>query len=253
MPLLELKEMKSLYDQAYFDSPNADKAGFENIQLVDDYAKAVKSRLPKFDHTLHVFKKLFPGKQKLLDVGAATGEMVMMARKAGYQAEGIEFSDFAVNQAKKKWDIVLKQTPLSKIDSKSFDIIHLNHVFEHFADPVAELKNIHRILTTAGGLYIEIPYQFHIVERLKHKFATRPVPFSLHSLHHPFFYTPTTIRRILTDNGFQILELNVFAAKRYPDLTSLQQVKRLFWWLASLVNVGNYIEIMATKRVSPHV
>jgi SAM-dependent methyltransferase len=253
MPHLDLKEMENLYDQAYFDSPNADKAGLENIQLVDDYANAVESRIPKFNNTLNDLTNRFPESRTFLDIGAATGEMVMMARQAGYQAEGVEFSDFAVNKAREKWGIILKQTPLSEMESESFDIVHLNHVFEHFTDPVAELKNIHRILTAGGGLYIEIPYQFHVIERLKHHFASRSVPFSLHSIHHPFFYTPKTIQRLLRDHGFHILKLNVFAADRYPALTPSQQVKRLFWRAASWVSVGNYIEIMAIKRVSPDV
>ena len=250
-PHLGPMEMETLYAQAYFDSPHASQVGFEDVEPVEDYANTIASRIPKFSQTLNVLKKKFPGKQKFLDVGASTGDMVAIARQAGYQAEGVETSEFAVKRAREKWGIQLMKGSLSEIETESYDIVHLNHVFEHFTNPVAELKNMYRILRNGGGLYLEIPYQFHVIERLHHRFAPRRVPFSLHSVHHPFFYTPNTIRRILRDHGFQVHELNVFSADRYPDSTSTEQIKRLLWKMISLIGIGNYIELIAIKRTSP--
>lgn len=247
LPKLDGQEQKQLYSREYFNSDNVNTPVFKDLSLNEDYSKVVSCRISKYHKSISIMLNLFSNRHTFLDVGAATGEMVMLARKAGFNAEGVELSDFAVHKAREKWGIVLKQIPLSEVESESFEIVHLNHVFEHFNDPIAELKNIYRILTPGGGIYIEIPYQFHIIDRIKYFLVPRSVPFSLHSIHHPFFYSPKTIHRLLRDNGFKILKMNVFGADRYPASTPIQKIKHLFWRVASWLKIGNYIEIYAVK------
>ena len=99
-PQLASEELEAVYSGAYFQC----SAPVERLSGVAaapaDYAtEVVKSRLDKFVDTLRTIKALNPSAVKLLDVGAATGDFVRAARELGFDAEGIELSEFAVGQA----------------------------------------------------------------------------------------------------------------------------------------------------------
>lgn len=248
-PQLSESDFEDLYSEAYFNSEVHGNFGKrEGIRMPDYIADVVIGRYDKFRRSLTEMKSLFPTAERFLDVGAATGDMVHLAREDGLDAEGIELSEFAAQQARDRFGLELKQIPLVEVADAQYDLVHLNHVFEHFNDPVDELNHLHRIIKPGGGLYIEIPYQFHIIERLKYRLRPKQVPYSLHSIHHPYFYTPHTIKKILKDNGFRILQFRVFSLDRYTTATFTQKVKVILWWAMSKLQVGNYMELIAIKK-----
>lgn len=246
-PQLTSNELTDLYGDSYFNDNKLTNLKFDNLATSTHYESDVKSRFSKFNLTLENFKRFNKNFTKMLDVGAATGDMVNIARKYGFNAEGIELSPYAIAKAKEKYNIVLMQKFLSDVGDNSFELIHLNHVFEHFNSPRIELNHLNRILIVNGILYIEIPYQFHIVERLKYRFFSQPRPFTLHSIHHPYFYTVETIKSLVKSSGFEIIKLNVFSIKRYKDETKGSWFKVFFWYILSLFGIGNYIELYAKK------
>jgi SAM-dependent methyltransferase len=153
-----------------------------------------------------------------------------------------------VEQAKAAYGIHLEQAALEDIrKDDSYDIIHLNHVFEHFINPVAELGHIHRLLKRGGMLYMEIPYQFHALEKAMFMMRRSRPTFGLQSLHHPYFYTPSTIQRLLAAGGFDVLSVSVFCPARYPARTLLEHGKKVAWRLLSGMRIGNHIEILAER------
>jgi SAM-dependent methyltransferase len=247
-PQLNQDELNDLYSQGYFNSASLEKSKQE-FEFPENYMDVVIGRHEKFYQVVMELKDLFPSAKNFLDVGAATGDMVHIARKAGFNADGIELSKFAVDQAKKNFGIVLKNIEISEVLDSQYDIVHLNHVFEHFNDPVAELNHLFRIINNGGGLYLEIPYQFHFIERIKNFILPKNTVFSLHSVHHPFFYTPYTIKKILHDHGFSILRFRVFSRDRYPSKTLFQKIKLHLWRVLSWFGVGNYIELTAVKKI----
>src|SRR5262249_38994774 len=157
-----------------------------------------------FTRTLDRIRELQPGATTLLDVGAATGDLVRMARARGFDAHGVELSEYAVAMAEKLNSVRLERRALRELQGSAlYDCIHLNHVFEHLSDPRSELAHLARLLRSGGLLYIEVPYQFHAVEKLLFRARRKAGEFTLHSLHHPYFYTPKTIVRLLRAGGFE--------------------------------------------------
>ncbi|PYS66895.1 MAG: hypothetical protein DMF69_24725, partial [Acidobacteria bacterium] len=205
-------------------------------------------RYAKFANTIEVLKRLSPSAKTLLDVGAATGDLVRIARDRGLEAEGIELSAAAIKMANDLNSIKLERLALAQVEKDGFyDCIHLNHVFEHFNQPVQELRHIHRLLRTGGLLYIEIPYQFNAVEKWLYRLKPKSAEFSLHSLHHPFFYTPGSILRLLRTQGFQVMRTSVFDLKRYEANTLPEKIKKNLWWALGKLSIGTYIEVYARK------
>jgi 2-polyprenyl-3-methyl-5-hydroxy-6-metoxy-1,4-benzoquinol methylase len=252
VPQLNTEELNSLYADAYFNRSETTSLNYLGIEgAPEDYiSDVVKERYQHFIRTVERLIFLNPEGKTLLDVGAATGDFLAIAKNKGLNVHGIEFSEYARTKAKEEYGIELLNLPLSryKTDFK-FDFIHLSHVFEHFNDPVTELRHMFRLLDKKGMLYIEIPYQFYFVERLIFKMRRNTGRFTLHSLHHPFFYTPKTITQLLKSQGFQIISVSVFEPERYEARMISQKIKKIIWYLLSLFSVGNYIIIYARKRV----
>lgn len=248
VPQLSIAELQSLYAGSYFNSEQhlVDPTLKSQAPDADYLSQIVPMRLAKFSRTLSELQLLAPQARTFLDVGAATGEMVKIAREAGLEADGLEYSEFAVREARKNYGIELLNMPLSQVHhSAGYDIIHLNHVFEHFNEPRCELASLRRLINPRGLLYIEVPSQFHIAEKIRFLLKPNTRRFTLESLHHPFFYNIKSLRLMLGDYGFEIVDIRVFDESRYPASTLLKRVKRLIWRSLSILEVGNYIEIVA--------
>jgi len=100
-------------------------------------------------------EKMMPKKGKILDVGTNTGLFVKLAKDDGWEAFGLEPNKWAVEYAKKNYDIDLINKPFKKnIFSKgSFDVISMWDVIEHFTDPISEIKKVIDYLRP-GGMFV---------------------------------------------------------------------------------------------------
>lgn len=247
-PQLSINELDKLYSQQYFDQEKAiDKSLITNVAK---YKDTIIERKKKYSYTIELLMKLHPKASSLLDVGAGTADFLKIVENHNLNTYGIEYSSFAIKKALNLNKIKLHKIALQKIQSKSFDIIHLNHVFEHFNDPQKELKELIRILKNDGLIYIEIPYQFHLIEKLKHKFFKSKINFSIHSIHHPFFYNVQNIKKLMKSYKLDIIHFEIFSSKRYQNINSKIIIKVLLWKILSIFNIGNYIEIIVKKNVS---
>lgn len=248
-PQLSEGELRELYSGAYFNSALANTQSEIGRPSADYVSEVVPERFGKFERTVRSLKRLNPLAKTLLDVGAATGDFVRIARDEGFEADGIELSEAAIEMAKDRHAIQLERLALVALQKDGFyDCIHINHVFEHFGEPVKELRHIHRLLANEGLLYIEVPYQFNFVEKWMFRLRQKEGEFTLHSLHHPFFYTPRSIVRLLSENGFEVIEASVFDSARYEALSSRAKIKKLLWRILAKISVGNYVEIYARRK-----
>ncbi|MBI1911073.1 MAG: methyltransferase domain-containing protein [Deltaproteobacteria bacterium] len=101
---------------------------------------------------------------KVCDVGAASGSTLLQFRDRA-ASEGIstelyacEYEDNYIKSARKNGIGILKGGVESlKEFGVSFDLIILSHVFEHFYNPLKELKILKSLLAEKGLLYIEVP------------------------------------------------------------------------------------------------
>lgn len=249
-PQLTASEVDELYSSSYFGPGDTSAKSLLGIkEAPEEYAVTSRERHAKFERTLEKVRALCPSAKQVLDVGAATGDFVRIALEHGFAAEGIETSQYAIQKALETNAVALQRVSLADISgSARYDCIHLNHVFEHFNSPVQELLHIRRLLRPRGVLYIEVPYQFQLIERLQFWLRTRNPEFTLHSLHHAFFYTPTTISRMLGLNGFETVEISVFDRHRYPATGIAAKAKKLLWLVLAWLLIGNYIELYARRN-----
>jgi len=94
----------------------------------------------------------------ILDVGCATGALLVSLREQGWRVTGVEISPSAV-YAQKERGLDVRNIPLEEINfpQESFDVILASHLIEHLNDPRSFFTETNRILKNGGYLFITTP------------------------------------------------------------------------------------------------
>ncbi len=131
----------------YISHTDGKRSLFENAyHLVKNIALANKTRL---------LSSLQPGKGRLLDIGAGTGDFLLAAKKSGWEILGTEPSGKARGIAESKGVSFAEQ--LSDLPDHSFDAITMWHVLEHVPDLDHQIGELKRLLKPTGIILIAVP------------------------------------------------------------------------------------------------
>ena len=195
---------------------------------------------------LKYLQKKFPSLTSVLDVGAGFGGFLHVSQKKGFHGFGLEVSEFACQQASEIYGVDVRKGRFLDFDfgNKKFDIIHMSHVFEHFGNPSQVLIKARSLMTDNSVILIEVPNQFNSWVEWLRDLRFTPRPRSVFSVHHPFFYNPGNLRKLMRKNGFRIIKTRNFFPRRYKI-----GLRPTLWWaidfIASFFEKGFNIEICA--------
>lgn len=116
------------------------------------YFEEQGAREKTFKRYLSEIHKLGVKGGKLLDVGTNTGLFVKIAHDSGWNALGIEPNKWGARYAKENYRINLVNKPFENgvFEPKSFDVITMWDVIEHFTDPVVKMELIYKLLKPGG-------------------------------------------------------------------------------------------------------
>lgn len=136
---------------------------------------------------------------RLLDVGAAGGAFLKVARERGWEVEGCEPNRWLCQWAKQHEGLELIPGTMADmhLEDERFDVVTLWDVLEHTTDPKAVLRECCRVLKPTGVLVVNYPDIGSGVARL----MGRRWVFLLSV--HLYYYTSSTIARTLRDCGFE--------------------------------------------------
>ncbi|MDP3963535.1 MAG: class I SAM-dependent methyltransferase [bacterium] len=143
-PMPSIAEIAAVYDTAEYFFGGSAHGGYAN------YDEDKEPMRKTFLNILGLLKGYAGGTQTLLDVGAATGYFVALARQNGWDASGIELSSHAVEIAHKKNIPVTQGALVSAALGGSYDVVTLWDVIEHVPDPDQNLDVVFRLLKPGG-------------------------------------------------------------------------------------------------------
>lgn len=132
-------------------------------QLEDrEYSAEAEGRTKNFKT---VFKRLnrlqrktTPGDRTLLDIGAASGIFLNLAKQQGYEIDGIEPSEFLVKEADEHYGIRLfKGTVEEYKTNKKFSVVTLLDILEHLVEPDVFMSRVDELIDENGLLVIVTP------------------------------------------------------------------------------------------------
>ena len=99
-------------------------------------------------------------KGRLLEVGCGDGDFLVTAEAEGWQVTGVEYSDAACEKVRsrlKRGVVHRGELAQAGLAAGQFDFCVLSDVIEHVRDPLAFLREIHRVLKPGGTLFIATP------------------------------------------------------------------------------------------------
>lgn len=237
---------KEVYtSEEYFNGENA----------LEDYSALAQERMPYFKSRIIKIEKIMRDKDtlRILDIGAATGEFILEANKRGHVAEGIEFSEYGRKYAEEVYGIKLTNKSLTEIENNKFDVIHLNHVFEHLQQPQSSLVEFRRLLRKDGMLVLEVPQQlYNDLDRVRRVLTFgRSAKFNAYSLHHTYFFNPDNISKLIRKCNFEVIEISTYNKGKtplWPFSFKNALLKTFLWSTDKIHNGGNIIEVFARVK-----
>ena len=144
--------------------------------------------------------------KEVLDVGCASGHLLLFLKENGFNSYGIEPSEKEVEKAVSRGLDVRKgtaETMQDKYDSLKFGVILLNHVIEHVRHPKLILKNCHDLLTDSGIIIAQVPNDFSPIQ-LSVK-NTAKANWWISPPEHLNYFNKESITSLLEKSGFEIL------------------------------------------------
>lgn len=211
---------RDIYSKEYFTGGDGDH-GYTDYE---DEKKATARTLELFLDRIRIHTPM-EGKKRLLDVGAATGFFVELASKKGFEAEGIEISDYAVIEGRRRGRRMtsgtLEQAPF---DKGSFDIVTMLDFFEHLTDPRSVLSAVSNILKQDGLLVLNIPDKGSVLARILGRYWHLFIP-----PEHLLYFTESSLVRLALGFGFEKLESRRYV-KTFPLAYVLITLSRYLKW-----------------------
>ncbi|KZS39542.1 methyltransferase [Aquimarina aggregata] len=236
------EEIGKYYEsEDYISHTDAKRSLFEKIyHLVKTYSLSKKVRL--------VSRTNKSKSGILLDIGAGTGEFLLVAKNAGWHVFGTEPNQQAKNLAKQK-GIDLDGTTLD-YESQKFDVITMWHVLEHVSDLDDQILEIKRLLKPEGYLIVAVPnFKSYDADYYKKFWAAYDVP------RHLWHFSKTSIKTLFSKENIMLQKtLPMRFDSFYVSLLSEKYKNgKMNFLKAFWVGIVSNIKAMRTKEFSSHI
>jgi len=188
-------ELAAIYAPEYYEHrPDQPVRGYADyIGDAERHREAARRRL-------RLLARFAPRNGKLLDVGAAAGFFVDEARRAGWDAEGVEVAEHMVEWGRRELGAPLRAGDLSDVDGDGFSAVTMWDYIEHALDPRGDLERAHELLEANGIVALSTGDRASLAARI-----SRSRWHLLTPRHHNFFFSARTLSRLLAATGFDVV------------------------------------------------
>jgi 2-polyprenyl-3-methyl-5-hydroxy-6-metoxy-1,4-benzoquinol methylase len=193
-------DLSAVYDIDYASE-------FQNIK--DYYGESAKKL---FSNILSHSKNRVPG-NNLLDIGSGMGLFLDVASNLGYASTGVELNSqlaaIISDKGHKVFNINVNEIP----ESHQFDVISMMDIIEHLEDPKGVLIKLRQLLSDQGELIVYTPNHDSFIVKVALFFNLLGLRSAMHNIFacsHTCFFTSSTLKKILIDSGFDLVQVNHF-------------------------------------------
>ena len=140
----------------------------------------------------------------LLDIGCGAGGYLSAMKALGWRVMGIDPSPQAARIARENYEVPVKVGTLetSGVSDRSIAVVTMVHAIEHVSNPLAHLRECHRVLQDGGRLVLTTPNMAGLMSRLfKEDWMALEPP------RHLWLFTPNTLQACVERAGFRVERL----------------------------------------------
>jgi SAM-dependent methyltransferase len=160
----------------------------------------INTRLEEITAEFSGFRK----NNRLLDIGCGAGALLAVARKNGWNAQGLDVSPSAVKHVRELgFEVYEGELKNAAFPSEHFDVVTAAELLEHLSDPQPLLQEVARILRPGGLFWTTTPHARGLSGRmlgLKWRCIWPPEHLQLFSVR--------GLKTLLRDAGFRQLRID---------------------------------------------
>ena len=178
----------------------------------DDYISHTDGKRSFFEKIYHAVKqkalkdkislvqRFKQSKGELLDIGAGTGDFLVVAKNHHWDIAGIEPSEKGRGIAESKGIPFIRT--LQDVPSQSKDVITMWHVLEHVPDVRAQISELKRVLKNDGVIFIAVPnFNSHDAKYYGDYWAAYDVP------RHLWHFSKTAIKKLFAEQDMELVNI----------------------------------------------
>ena len=138
-------------------------------------------------------------------MGTGYGFFLALMQTRGWEVIGLEASLRGAHYGQKRWGIRILPQPWERASfpERAFDVVTAFYVIEHLPDPLAFLREVHRIVRPGGMLLLRYPHTTPIKDILSFMRLNNNL---YHLPFHLCDFSPTSMHRALEKVGFTKIE-----------------------------------------------
>jgi 2-polyprenyl-3-methyl-5-hydroxy-6-metoxy-1,4-benzoquinol methylase len=124
------------------------------------------------------------------------------------------------------------------------------HVLEHVPNADIFLDQLTSLTRPGAPIYIEVPLQLDGILELLTRARGKAGRYSINSIHHHYFFTPTALVRLLNSHGIDVLSLTTFQrCRRVRRRGAVRRVglQLLLWTADRIARRGDVISLWARR------
>ncbi len=194
-----------------------DEEVLKSIRNGNNYIKYRRHRL-----RIKLIKKLVKS-GKLFDIGVGWGHFLHTAQIMGFETQGVEISKIMHHYATNDLKLRVYHNDFYKLDlpENNWDVVTMWDVLEHLNEPKIAVRKANSIIKDGGILVFQVPQiDSKVAKRQKAKW-------SMMSIEHVNYFSKKTIKKLLEDNGFEVLKYrSSYELKLFLMFTVLPWLKR---------------------------
>ncbi|PLX08272.1 MAG: hypothetical protein C0596_08265 [Marinilabiliales bacterium] len=173
-----------------------DEEVLASVRKGNNYIKYRRHRL-----RIKLIKK-FVKSGKLYDIGVGWGHFLHTAHRMGFETEGVEISELMHHYATEdlQLEVVNGNFYNLELPVENWDVATMWDVLEHLDEPDVAVKKAYTMLKPGGYFVLQVPQiDSKVAKKQKEKW-------SMMSIEHVNYFSKKTIKKLLEDNGFEIVK-----------------------------------------------
>ncbi|MEE1961589.1 class I SAM-dependent methyltransferase [Allomuricauda taeanensis] len=223
---------------AYYESEDYISHTDSKKSFTDKLYQAVKQK--NLRNKIQLIENQNNNPKTLLDIGAGTGDFLVMAQSKGYDVAGVEPNDGARQLALQKG--VALEPKLDGFSGTKFQTITLWHVLEHLPNLQDEISDITSLLEEDGTLIIAVPnFKSFDAKHYGSYWAGYDVP------RHLWHFSKTSVSKLFDRHGMEVASIRPMWFDAFYVSMLSEKYKGNKWYLPNAFFVGLWSNIKAVS------